>query len=217
MTTALKDLILIGIHGAAGSGKDTVAGILRDNFLDVYGEPFAGPLKEACAAAFGLEIEDFYNSLAKEHVNDYWQVSPRQIAQFVGTEMFRETVAGLVGPKIAENFWINRLAGRLTGELCRYNDAAYEPGEIITITDVRFQNEYDFIMNNGGCIIHLTRPGADGIVGIQNHASEVGIPDKHTKERLYEVANDSTLEELEEKILAIFKPILADKIKPTEF
>lgn len=76
---------------------------------------------------------------------------------------------------------------------------------------MRFQNEYDFIIANNGIVIHLTRPGFSGNVGISNHASESGIANFHTPEATFHVENNSTLPELYAKIDAIVEHHLTRK------
>lgn len=202
----LTDLKLIGIHGHAGVGKDTIGAYLHATYQNVYGESFAGPLKDACSEAFGIDREEFDDQDLKNVINEYWGVSPRMIAQFVGTELFREHVDVLLhsgnsfqSKRIGQNFWIHRLAGRLTGALNEYKSAPYTPGDCVVISDVRFQNEYDWIIANEGIVIHVTRPGYTGNVGIQGHASEAGIS-FHTPEATYYVSNHSTLAWLYEQV-----------------
>ena len=109
---SIRDLKLIGIHGHAGVGKDTVADYLG-RYQNVYKEAFADPLKRACAAAFGVPLEWFYDRELKEQ-KLFWGVTPRQTAQFVGTEMFRETIHKLTGGGTPKDFlpshWIRLLA-----------------------------------------------------------------------------------------------------------
>ena len=45
---------LIGISGHAGSGKDSLAQHLHRIYTDTWILPFAGPLKDSCAQAFGI-------------------------------------------------------------------------------------------------------------------------------------------------------------------
>lgn len=211
----LNSLKLIGIYGHAGVGKDTVSAHLHFTYKNVYGESFAGPLKAACSEAFGIDLEDFTDPDVKNVINDYWGVSPRMIAQFVGTELFRNNVGKLLDTKYmiipGENFWITRLGGRLIGALNEYKNNPYTPGDCVVISDVRFQNEYDWIIANDGIVIHLTRPGFIGNVGIINHASESGISNLHTPEATFHVSNDSTLEALYEKVEAIIGNTLERK------
>jgi hypothetical protein len=211
----LNSLKLIGIVGRAGAGKDTIADYLAEQFKNVYAEPFAGPLKAACAEAFGIDVEEFTDPDFKNEVSEYWGVTPRQIAQFVGTELFRDNVGRLLQQyswiSSPGSFWVTRLAGRLTGALNEYKNHPYTPGDVVIIPDTRFQNEYDWILRNGGTIIHVTRKGADGNVGIPNHASEAGISFIHTPEANFYVTNDGTFEDLYQQVEAIFATRLERK------
>lgn len=191
---------LIGIHGHAGSGKDTVAKYLSSSRSDTYWLAFAEPLKDACAAMFGISREFFDDSAMKEIEHPFWKVSPRKIAQFVGTEMVRSHLHHLFGLsefQHSDDFWIRHVAGIINGHLD--NRAEYLEDDVVCISDVRFQNEYDWIIANDGIIIHLTREGAEGKVGLKDHASEKSLK-YYTPERTYNVENNGTLEELYGKI-----------------
>ena len=182
---------LIGICGHAGAGKDTVADYIRHKYDNTWKLPFARPLKTAAAALFGIPEEAFHDSELKELPDPYWTVSPRQIAQFFGTEMVRETIGKLL-PGIGHNFWIARLEHTLTGQ---GESPLYDEDDVVTVPDVRFQNEYDWIISQGGIIIHLTRPGADGTVGISGHASESGLSFT-APSQTHALYNTGSLEEL---------------------
>lgn len=199
MPTKLSDLTLIGISGKAQSGKDTVFQYLKENYVDVYQEPFAHSLKRCAAEAFGIPLDHFYDPDLKETPAPYWGISPRKIAQFLGTEMFRETVGRLI-PGIENNFWIRRLESKLTGQTNSDTDGEYIPGDVVVITDVRFQNEYDWIIKNGGWMLFLERESATREVGIENHSSESGIPNLWAPDRNWRIHNDHTLEVLHENV-----------------
>jgi hypothetical protein len=188
----ISSLNLIGVHGHAGVGKDTAVEYLNEKYVAVYGESFAAPLKRAAAEAFGIPLSHFNDRELKEEPNEYWGVSPRKIAQFVGTELFRHHAGKLTGDDETA-FWISRLAGRLTGNLPPpEGEGYYEVGDTICISDVRFQNEADWIYSNGGWILHIVRPEFEGAVGIPGHPSEAGIT--FTGFNTYQILNDSTLE-----------------------
>jgi hypothetical protein len=48
----------------------------------------------------------------------------------------------------------------------------FKPKTNVVISDVRFLNEVRGIKNAGGQVWHISRPGADGKVGVSGHASE---------------------------------------------
>lgn len=157
---------IIGITGFAGVGKDSLAEGFQLQGYRQYS--FAGPLKAGCSELFGIPLDIFSTQDYKEEVHPYWNISPRKIAQFVGTEFFRDQITKLL-PDLEQSFWISRLEWELIQE---YDS----PDQVkIVISDVRFQDELDWIASKGGTIIHLTRPGRDGTVGISNHRSESSL------------------------------------------
>ena len=101
---------LIGLTGHAGVGKDTVRSYLHKKYPNTWGLAFADSLKEAAAQLFGIPLDHFYDSQVKEVTNPYWNVSPRQIAQFFGTEMVRDHLHKLLPEMAAGDFWIHRMA-----------------------------------------------------------------------------------------------------------
>jgi len=66
----------------------------------------------------------------------------------------------------------------------------------VVITDIRFQNEADWVKSKGGIVIRIVRP--EIICG--NHESELKQSEVSAD---YDVVNDSTVEALHEKILQI--------------
>lgn len=178
---------LIGICGHAGVGKDTLAhGLQFDEIMlgktrHIYIAKFADNLKKACAAAFALHPDYFNDPKLKEQVISAWDLSPRQILQFVGTDLFRE--------HFGQDFWIRSFQRSIL---------TYPEDSIILITDTRFQNEVDWIVERRGIIIHVTRPGYQGNVGIPNHASEIPANFDIAKQRgvYYHVDNSSDLNHL---------------------
>jgi hypothetical protein len=145
---------LIGIAGKARSGKDTVAKYLweRHAFTRIA---FADPLKLAAQQMFGLTDEAAFGDEFKETVMPYWDKSPRQIFQLLGTEC--------VKPFFGDDIWIKRL--KLTYSVMSETDD-------VIIPDVRFNPEAEWIRSIGGRIIHLHR-GAAPVVN--HHVSEAGI------------------------------------------
>jgi hypothetical protein len=85
---------------------------------------------------------------------------------------------------------------RLTGQSAPpEGEGFYESGDCVIISDVRFQDEAEWIWNNGGVIFNMLRPGYEGNVGISGHASESGI-DYTNHTNWFLINNDSSLEVL---------------------
>jgi hypothetical protein len=74
--------------------------------------------------------------------------------------------------------------------------ALMSPKTNVVISDVRFKNEVAGIHKAGGVVFRITRPGADGGVGLAGHASE--MEQKDIPDEVFDVVirNLSTLEDL---------------------
>lgn len=164
---------LIGITGKARSGKDTAGKFLIDTY-EYYRFAFADPLKKACAEMFGIPLNHFYDDDLKELVNPFWGISPRVMAQKLGTDCGREI--------FFDDIWIRRAEMELKNH------------KYVVITDVRFENEAEFIRSNGGVLIHIQRDGAQQV---NAHKSENGVAVADTD---YTVFNNWSIDKLYESI-----------------
>lgn len=141
--------MLIGFHGKARSGKDTAADVLVNKFdFTRYG--LADPIKQGAAAMFGWNEEHGYGDL-KEVVDPFYQFSPRKVYQLLGTEFGREMLRDDIWLKVAEKF--------------------VKGNKHTVISDIRFENEAEWVRQQGGLVIRIVRDGLD-TVGIEGHASE---------------------------------------------
>ena len=166
---------LIGIHGKAGAGKDTLAKGLR--VIHGYARmAFADPLRHAASATFGVPLEYFIDPDLKGITVPYWQMSPREMMQRMGTEAVRNT--------FGQDVWVRRW----------YQDYAHLPdGANVVVTDVREESEALRIRELGGVVVHLQRDGA-GLTGTAGqHSSEAGIQFQEGDYRYY---NNETVEKL---------------------
>jgi len=174
-------LPIIGITGLAGSGKDTLADMLISTGKNTgIRYSFADPVKKAASVMFGVELSRFYDRIIKESTHIFWGISPRKMAQLVGTDMARNV--------FDDQIWIKRAKIEIQ------NMPAKSPWlEFVAIPDVRFENEADFIRENGGKLIHIRRPGQE-VIKESDHESENGVKFKQGD---VEFVNGSTLMELE--------------------
>jgi len=177
-------MILIGITGKARSGKDTTADILSKR-LGLIKYSFATPIKEAAKVMFGL-TEEHVNGKLKEEVIPWLGVSPRRIMQTLGTDWGRDIIRG--------DIWV-QIAKRRFEELSECLDNIFHCGMVIP--DVRFENEADFVRENGGIVIHISR---SSVQNVEQHRSEDGIEFKNGDIR---IINDGSLEDLENTIESV--------------
>lgn len=184
MTNKIK---IIGITGKKYSGKDT----LGNFFVNNYGYirlAFADPLKEAVKCIFGLDDEQLYGN-KKEEIDEFWGKNPRQILQFVGTDLFRNHTNELI-PNIEKNIWTLVIKRKIINELNKNPNAKF------IITDTRFPNEINLIKEFGGIIIKLKRTN---IINNDNHESESLIDELDFN---YEFQNNDTKEKLFENVIS---------------
>jgi len=149
-------MVLIGLLAKKYHGKDTAADYLVENhgFVKLS---FAKPLKDICRILFGFSDEQLYGSL-KEEIDSYWQMSPRTVFQYVGTDMFRK--------QFNEKFWIMCLKRKYMAII------EANPNADVVISDVRFQNELNLVHELGGIVIKLYRPC---VISNDEHISEKNI------------------------------------------
>jgi hypothetical protein len=153
---------IIGITGPAGCGKGTVADYLSA-YYGFRGTSFATPLKRAVAEIFAIPRGLAFTEVRelKEGTLEPWGLSPRRMAQLLGTE---------VGRNIDPQVWVKNMDLRTK----EYRDL----GMGIVIDDARFENEVAWIRANGGKVIHLSRPSDEDGTEHTEHASEAGVEKK---------------------------------------
>lgn len=119
--------MIVGVMGKKGSGKSTLANYLVEhyNFVELT---FAEPLKKICKELFSLSDEQLNDPVLKEIKDDRWGKTPREILQYVGTDLFRE--------HYDEYIWVKILKEKIR---------SLPPNQNIVISDIRHQNELDLV------------------------------------------------------------------------
>lgn len=176
---------LIVICGEKRNGKDTTADYICKNYGYTKLE-LAYPLKKICKIAFDLDEEQLYGN-SKEIIDERYGVKPREIMQFVGTDLFRNNLKQLI-PN-AELIWIQNII-----RIIEKN-----PNKKYVITDARFQNDIDVFKKYGAICIKVSRKD---MLNMDNHESEKNIKD--IKGIDYYLQNDSTIKDLYLKIDDLF-------------
>lgn len=201
------DIMIIGICGFIGSGKDTVADYLVENH-DFSRDSFASTLKDAVAAIFGWsrELVDGRTKEARdwrEQVDPWWadrlgmpNLTPRLVLQLWGTEVGRQA--------FHNDIWIASLENKLR-----------KTNGNVVITDCRFPNEVDAIKRAGGIVIWINRGALpewyqyayDANRGNQEAAERLKEYNIHASETAWVatefdrvIRNNGTLEELYDKV-----------------
>lgn len=166
---------IIGINGLINSGKDTTASLILEKFPDRYKTyAFAEPLKEAIVILFGFTRQQLEDRVLKEQIDPFWGFSPRNVIQLLGTEYGRNM--------IRKDVWIKRAQQEFEKNL--------KNGYGTIITDVRFNNEAEWIRSiNGSLIISVINPYSP--INSSSHESEQGINIFYTIDKT--IINDKTL------------------------
>lgn len=177
---------LIGITGRAGSGKDLVKSIIKDKIYPNYSTVrFADKLKQAAEVMFGWTQEQIEDRDFKEAIDPVWGFSPRKAMQLLGTEY---------GRGLREDLWIHSVRVLLQSPST----------EGLIVSDVRFDNEAEFIRENGGTLLHIQRPNGDE-TALSTHASEIPVTILPSDKV---IINDGTISELTQRVaLALNKEI----------
>jgi hypothetical protein len=216
--------MIIGINGKIGSGKDTVGSIIQyltatdtsDKALGFiklgYGiegyhnstfeiKKFAGKLKQIGSILSSVPVEMFEDQEFKKlNMNPEWGMTYREFLQKLGTEAMRDG--------LHTNVWVNALFADYHSTPNKSIDESFME-QFITgsseihytlpnwiITDMRFPNEMEAVVEKRGITIRVVRPGT--VTG--EHPSEIAL-DGHIMH--YEIINDGTIEDLIEKVREI--------------
>jgi len=141
--------MIIGISGFIGSGKDTIANYLVNNY-NFSRESFASTLKDIVSATFGwdrglLEGNTSHSREWREQIDVWWanrlgisNLTPRWVLQYWGTDVLRKG--------FHDDIWIASLENKLRNTTTN-----------IVISDCRFPNEISAIRDQGGITIWVQK------------------------------------------------------------
>lgn len=145
---------IIGFSGAISSGKDTAALIAQHAYpgMKFKRVSFADALKQAYSVMTGIAWQN--TKEFKESMCPVFKVSRREVLQRMGTNALRNN--------FDKDIWINIVKHK------------YGEGNLI-ISDVRFDNEAQWIRDSGGVVIQIERTdGAEKSI-YAYHESENGV------------------------------------------
>lgn len=178
--------MIIGLCGAAGSGKSTVA----DRLVKVHGfshHSFADPIYRAVSAITGLPVWCLKDRAVKESPIEWLGHSPRELLQTLGTEWGRNM--------IRDDIWVQSALRSISGDT--------------VFSDVRFANEAEAILDRGG-EIWLVAGRSSNLGAAALHSSEAGIDKKYISQT---ISNDGSLVRLNGAIDYAYDRLLAGTMK----
>ncbi len=174
--------MIIGLMGQKQSGKDTVADILGLDygFMKIA---FADALKDSLIA-FDPWLVQPAERLSVLVKREGWDVvkgkypEVRKMLQRLGTDVGRDI--------LGEDIWTRIMRTKL--------EQAIANGADVVIPDVRFLNEAQTVLDYGGTLVRIARPGLpDEDMHVSEHEWRRVMPDLL-------INNDGTFEELREAV-----------------
>lgn len=189
-------LKIVLFNGPPRSGKDTATQLA----LHYLGERgffcrFAGPLKDAVHALFGLSRiqQEHFDSIKDKASPQFFGMSPRE-AYIWMSEL-------LVKPKFGNDFFANVAVNTIKSLQCQT-----ENNRVVVISDLGFNEEADTLVKAFGwdnvAIIHMKREGTSF-----NNDSRSYVFNNQCKH--YEIKNDGTVEQLNENVKSILRDFYA--------
>ena len=179
---------IIAFTGPAGCGKDLVTEIMtsqmirRDPSVSIRSLSFAAPIKLAVACILNCDVDDFNDRKFKEGSllgSHGLATSPRQMMQLLGDEYGRQLIDDQIWIKTAQN---------------NYDDACDKGADFVFITDLRYTNEHEWVLENGGVVIYIDR---QDVAPVATHASESGL----SNAPCFCIDNNSCIDDLRNEVL----------------
>jgi hypothetical protein len=167
---------LIGLTGAIGVGKTTVANILKDYGYSEHA--LADKLKQVLAVIFDLDLA-MINSREGKATKVYNDKTVGQLLQMIGQGL-RE--------KVDDDIWVNSLFKTYKGDKW-------------VLSDIRYKNEYLALKQAGGILIRIegnNRVFSDG--RSMQHQSEIEMVNIKAD---YTINNFGTMEDLVRQVISI--------------
>ena len=182
--------LVIGLHGAKGSGKDQFYKAVKAAFphLKIRKIAYADPIKHEICHIFDLVDEEQYDLFKRTKVE---YRLPGYLTHFVdGRRIVREI--GMLMRKYDEDQFTQYVQDQIKAD----------PEAIWCITDLRFDNELASIRQIGGIVIKIKRGGVD----FDGHVTETEFDNKDCDYVIHNV--DLSLEQYNQLAVKEMKKIL---------
>ncbi len=175
-------MILIGLTGFAGAGKDLVATLLQEaHGAQSFRLAFADKLRAEVCEAYGCPIELLTDSTLKNlpspamHIENCQNPEFREFwaRTFPPTNPWRSDPS----PRVVMQTWGDYRRQQSSEYFVFYAAGAWRKAEddgagLTVVTDTRFANEALTLCTNGGTIWRVSRPG---VSAVNSHNSETSL------------------------------------------
>lgn len=170
-------MVIFAVVGLKRSGKDTISNYLNTKYK--YEKlAFADPLKKMVNDLFHISTDP----KLKETPDEKWGVSPRQLYQFFGTEIFRKKLNELI-PTVGENFWVMKMEEKIKQLKQKYKK------DNIVISDLRFPNEHIMLKRLNVIVIKVVRKDL-------KYEKDLHESESYDIDAKYVIENNSTKDQL---------------------
>ena len=185
-------MIRLMLIGRKGSGKDTIAEIIRKKRPEVQRHAFADALKRDAKDLLKIAKDRFGVHGAPNFDmgdGDGWRALMRPFWQWYGTDFVRT---------YDPDHWIRRF------------DYSYGHLSNVVVTDCRFANEAQYGKKNGFVLVRVMGPDRRGNEPAEtvNHLSEIAMDDYACD---MTIDNTGTLEQLEDDVLLRLLPFVESR------
>ena len=200
-------------NGPPGSGKDTASVMFKNLIGDVYHYKMAYPLKESCHKMLGLigsleELEPikekplYFHPSADFIANNKNLKKPLQLYLNAGAETVTDLRQFYI--HLSENVMKPMFGDDIFGQLAvRY--VSQNENKYVTISDCGFAAEVQpLIEYYGESSFTLVKIYREGKTFANDSRNYIDLPNVHT----FEIQNNGTMEELEDKLRNIAQTIL---------
>tara|TARA_R100000951_G_scaffold114960_1_gene121533 strand:+ start:33280 stop:33789 length:510 start_codon:yes stop_codon:yes gene_type:complete len=167
---------VIGLVGYPRTGKDAIA----EKLVEDHG---------FVRLAFGDSVKRLLLAIDPSYNNNLDVLEKRKASSTYET---REKIQNLgqVLRNFREDFWVDSL---------REEFMELPPDVSVIITDIRYQNEFDFVNNAGGEVVAIDRPGFGPVNG---HESEVNTA-VLVKKAARTIINSGTIQQAADALLSL--------------
>lgn len=189
---------LIALTGPKGSGKDTVAGIIKTMYgdrYDVESIAFADPIKKVVQHIFELDPTsvDEYDKFKRLDVEYNMPGEGRKYVP--GRHVVRE-----IG-MLMRDYDMNQFTSYVDA---KFHESRFDDRKMFIVTDLRFDNEYMMLKSWNASIIKIIRPQYQ----YDGHITERGFDDHLVNKVLM---NDGSMDYLTTRVQTVMDSLLQEK------